>query len=309
MTSSREHPPAAAGAKCPIVLACDENYAMPLATTLRSLVEANARHWPLQVTVLTDGLAERTKGLVAASLPPGSVSLTWRLIDVSRFAHLSLMSHVSRMTFARFEIEHAFGGDVKRVVYLDTDTLVLGDLGPLFEVDLGAHVLAAVADDHIDAAIRAGDSRRLKGVPDLVNYFNAGVLLIELSNWRRFEISQRAILHLQAHPHLPYSDQDALNAVCASNWLPLESKWNHQDHFATRIEDISPDKRPAIVHFITARKPWLTKSVSPNRDLYNRFKERTKFSAGLLERMHSSITFSYYSLIAKYTKRKPWIEE
>ena len=39
----------------PIVLACDQNYAMPLATTLRSLVDSNRRHWPLDITVLSDG--------------------------------------------------------------------------------------------------------------------------------------------------------------------------------------------------------------------------------------------------------------
>ena len=56
---------------CPLVLACDDAYAMPLATTLRSLAEANQSRWPLDVTVLTDDASETTRAMVDASLPIG----------------------------------------------------------------------------------------------------------------------------------------------------------------------------------------------------------------------------------------------
>ena len=47
--------------KTPIVLAADAKYAMPLAVTLRSIVEANRRHWPLEFYILHDGFSEELR--------------------------------------------------------------------------------------------------------------------------------------------------------------------------------------------------------------------------------------------------------
>lgn len=292
-------PPATAGHKCPIVLACDERYAMPLATTLRSLVEANTRHWPLDVTVLTDGLAEETKVRVGDSLPAGSVSLSWRLIDVSRFAGFSLMPHVSRMSFARFDIERAFGPDVMRVLYLDTDILVLGDLGPLFEMDLGDHVLAAVADDHIDGTIRAKGGHGLAGVPNVARYFNAGVLLINLDSWRRYGTGRSAMEYMVKFPNSPYSDQDGMNVACDNEWAMLDRRWNYQQHRPLRISSLAPGERPAVVHFITEKKPWLPSSMSLNADLYDSFRDRTRFRRSPHSRVRDALMTLAYRILRK----------
>lgn len=279
----------ASSAKCPIVLACDENYAMPLATMLRSLVEANVRHWPLDVAVLTDGFADGVRARVGASLPQGSVSLRWHLIDLSRFAELPLMPHISRITYARFDIENVFRNDVERVLYLDTDLLVLDDLGPLFAFDLGDHVLGAVTDDHIDVADRAGEDK-LAGVPAVASYFNAGVLVIDLLRWRRHEIAREAIEYLARCPTSPYSDQDGLNVACDGKWAALDGRWNYQRHRTARIAPLPPAERPAVVHFITGMKPWLPEKMNPNARLYDEYRGRTEFRRQIGTKIHDLAT-------------------
>lgn len=267
---------------------------MPLATTLRSLAEANTRHWPLEVMVLTDGLAEGTRVRVIASLPPGSVTLTWRNIDVARFAAFGLMPHVSRMTFARFEIEYAFATDVGRIIYLDTDILVLGDLGSLFDIDLGESVLAAVPDYYIDASIQAKVVDKLAGVPRVTRYFNAGVLVINLDAWRSHATARSAIDYLARFPKAPYSDQDALNAVCDGRWLVLDGRWNYQRHHTVRIGSLVPSERPAVVHFITGSKPWLPSSTSLNAALYDSYRSRTEFKRSPSSRVKdATATFTH----------------
>ena len=57
---------------CPLVLACDEAYAMPLATTLRSIADHNHTHAPLEVHVLTSGYSEPTRRKVVDSVPAGA---------------------------------------------------------------------------------------------------------------------------------------------------------------------------------------------------------------------------------------------
>jgi lipopolysaccharide biosynthesis glycosyltransferase len=293
--------------KCPILLACDENYAMPLATTLRSLVETNERHWPLDVTVLTDGFAERTRTRVTASLPSGSAALRWSSIDLSPFAPILLAlqsarrrAHSAEMSYldprnaatiyGRLTLEQAFASDVQRILYLDADILVLEDLGPLFDVDLGDDILAAVPDDYVDAAIQARNAGPLEGVPNVARYFNAGLMVINLDRWRSHDMAKSAIEYMVKFPNSRYSDQDGLNAACNGRWIELNGRWNYQSHRTVRISALPPAERPAVVHFITGQKPWLPSSTSLNAGLYDSYRDRTKFRRGLHSRVRDSMT-------------------
>lgn len=294
LTKPLEPTAAASYAKCPIVLACDENYAMPLATTLRSLAEANVRYWPLDVTVLTDGFAEGIRTRVVESLPQGSVHLRWHQIELSRFADLPLMPHISRITFARFDIEHAFGDDVERVLYLDTDILVLGDLGPLFALDLGGQVLAAALDYYVDPVVQAGDVDTFAGVPTVARYFNAGVLMIDLRRWRQYGAARQAIEYLVRSPSSPLSDQDGLNVACDGRWAELDERWNYQRHLWVRIASMASTKKPAVVHFVSSRKPWLPSSMNLNARLYDAYRNRTAFRRPMWVKIHdATATFAH----------------
>ena len=283
----------------PIVLACDQNYAMPLATTLRSLVDSNQRHWPLDITILSDGFTDALKQRVLDSLPTGSVGVRWYPVDTARYANYPLMPHHSRMTYARFQLEHVFGPEVRRVVYLDTDILVLGDLEELSKTPLGGAVLAAVPDDFVDTSIRAGIAANLVGVPQVARYFNAGILVIDLDRWRRHEVARRSIEYMARFPNSPYSDQDGLNSACDRTWAAIDKRWNFQQHLRVRIDDLADHERPAIVHFITGKKPWLPKSTSLNATMYRRFRDRTQFREQPMERMMATLTTLSYRVARK----------
>jgi len=270
---------------CPIVMASDENFAMPLATMLRSLAESNSPHWPLNVTVLTDVFSHEGRRLVQASLPMGSVQLRWQVIDLKRYEDFRPMSYLSKMTYARFQIDEVFDTDVERVIYLDADMLVLDDILPLAKADLQGAIVGAVADRYIDGARRRGVEPYPGGVPNVSRYFNAGVLVIDLGQWRRRQITQRAVKYLADFPESPYSDQDALNVACDSAWCELNAKWNFQQHFAFRITRMPHADRPAIVHFITSAKPWKPSSLNCNASLYESFRDRTAFRRSRREKI------------------------
>jgi hypothetical protein len=71
-----------------ILLACDERFAMPLATTLRSIVESQPDATAFRFCVMTDrfGASERAK--VQSSLPAGSPEVEWVPISLDRFSGL-----------------------------------------------------------------------------------------------------------------------------------------------------------------------------------------------------------------------------
>jgi len=297
---------------CPIVLACDEGYAMPLATTLRSLADSNTRHWPLLVTVLHDGFREATKELIARSVPAGAIELLWKPIDLMEFSRFShRMPHVSSMTYARLQLHNSLDSSPERVLFLDSDILVIEDLGALAGADLGGRMIGAVPDAHVDAALRKGQRRpEHEGVPRVSGYFNAGVLVVDLAKWRAHRISERAMQYLSEHPNLPYGDQDALNATCDGLWARLPKRWNFQLHHATRIAALPPHERPAIVHFITQSKPWKASSASINAKLYNEFRDRTVFRRTGGEKLWDlAVTIAYRLKYRLVRTIGGWIED
>jgi len=145
-----------------------------------------------------------------------------------------------------------------KVLYLDSDLIVADDLAPLWETDLGDALLGAVVNPfypfmHFHAPGRPED------------YFNSGVLLMNLARMRAESTAAKLYDYARTHPSAHYPDQDAYNAVCEGRWLRLHPRWNAQStFFELRDADlplppqqvIEARSRPAIVHFIGPFKPW-----------------------------------------------------
>ena len=254
------------GMRCPIVLACDKRYAMPLATTLRSIVDTNRSGEPLEFHVLVDGVSERMRRRILDFLPHGSASIRWIEVDLDMFRGFSTISYISKITYARFLIPRIFPDTVSRVLYLDCDILVLDDLRALWETDLEGHVLGAVLD-RIDSQLK-NQTIRLP-VPRVRDYFNAGVLLIDLDQWRKLQVVETALQYLQRCPGSPYSDQDALNFACDGVWKKLDSRWNYLAYDEKfDVSELAGEHKPGIVHFTTWNKPWRPGVYNANAALY-----------------------------------------
>lgn len=281
-------PPAPARA---IVLACDETYAMPLATTLRSLVDSNASRGPLEIYVLADDISAASRKRVCDSLPNGSAVIHWKPVELDQFAQLSTLSYISKMTFARFLIPQLLPSAVARVLYLDVDVLVLSDLEQLWTVDLNGRPVGAVLDN-LDVQIRHGKpgvEAILARVPRVERYFNAGVLLIDVERWRRERVSERALDYLSHNPETPFADQDALNVACDERWQDLGRRWNFQDHVDVRLDQLPARDRPGIVHFVTSKKPWKPASFSLNAAFYDAFRSKTHFRRNRHDRCYDAL--------------------
>jgi lipopolysaccharide biosynthesis glycosyltransferase len=274
---------------CPLVFACDGAWAMPLATALRSVAEANQKAWALEIYVLSHGLSEDIKGKIIDSLPKGSCSIRWVLVDLTPFARFSTLQHISKTTYARLLIPDILSKDIPRALYLDADVLVLDDLRPIWEVHLDGTVLGAVIDERVDTHIKIGNTS-LAGwpLPRVRNYFNAGVLLIDLASWRAERISEKALEYLERCPHSVYSDQDALNVACDGVWKKLDPRWNYyQIDLEKPISDLSATQRPGIIHFHGWQKPWDPRTLNMNAQFYDSFRTRTLFACTFQERLRN----------------------
>ena len=166
---------------------------------------------------------------------------------------------------------------LERVIYLDTDTVVLNPLTELWRSNLGEDVLGAVRDAVSPWA--AGQFmthwRDLDLSPE-TPYFNAGVLVIPLDSWRTHRLAAKLVNILRAK-YLVHGDQDALNAGVQGRWLELPRRWNVQTMdwsgqtvgwalMRKEIEEALAD--PAIIHYTSPGKPWWQGCTHPRSDLW-----------------------------------------
>ena len=171
-----------------------------------------------------------------------------------------------------------------RILYLDSDLVVLDSLAPLWDLDLTGHWVAAVTnvfqDDHLDRPAALG----LTG-PE--RYFNAGVLLMNLAEMREDGCTEALMSYaVEQAERLSWRDQDALNVVLGSRRLDLHPRWNCMNSVmrfpravevfgATAVAEARED--PAIRHFEgpSVNKPWHPDCEQEGRELYFEHRRHT----------------------------------
>ncbi|MGH8528229.1 MAG: glycosyltransferase family 8 protein [Nevskiales bacterium] len=170
-----------------------------------------------------------------------------------------------------------------RVLYLDADMIVADRLDAIWELDLGDHALAAVTNPLYPEMSTAFLGEL--GLPSIDNYFNSGMLLLNLTEWRRQNIVTAILKFVQDGVGLhTWPDQNALNAVLWRRRLALPPRWNAlsvvfdlpPQLLPYRAEElVEARQNPAIIHFIGHYKPWHYRCKHPFRELYFRHLRQT----------------------------------
>ena len=249
-----------------IVYCVDRGYAIPLAVSLRSLHESNPGK-QISVIVLTLDFDDELVARVRRSVPELEVSF----VDVESVipSGLPRVKAFSRAAYGRLFAPAVLAGSAERILYLDADTIVLGNLDGLNGVILADHTLAAVQSvepPFISGALGVPMWRSL-GISRDAPYFNSGVLLINPERWIEQRVAERTIEMAQTYSDSNlWADQDALNIVFQGDFLRLDQRWNaesplrkpiHLGHALFDPDEIrSAGEDPAVVHFIGSPKPW-----------------------------------------------------
>jgi lipopolysaccharide biosynthesis glycosyltransferase len=182
--------------------------------------------------------------------------------------------------------------DVDRILYLDGDTIACDSLAPLWTTDLEGAYLGAVSnvfqDDHL------GHLTAL-GYDDPRDYFNSGVLLLNLELMRRDGCTQALLEYAKGHRHeLVWPDQDTLNVVLGRRRRALHPRWNCMNSmfrypwsmYVFGAEALACAREsPGIRHFEgpTLNKPWHYDSWCRTRDAYFAHRRATPWPTVELE--------------------------
>ena len=165
------------------------------------------------------------------------------------FGHLPRL-HDDLTTYGRLLIAEHVAAD--RVLYLDSDLIVTCDVLQLEHIDLQGQLLGAVTRTKVAYTLDQ-DYLNAHGIDKETDYFNAGVLLIDLDRWRTTEVRSRWEEIVGEEPEgLRCHDQTVLNRLCAGAFYRLPSRYNAP--FLAQRE--APDHTNGIFHFLGSPKPW-----------------------------------------------------
>ncbi|MEM9091325.1 MAG: glycosyltransferase [Cyanobacteria bacterium P01_F01_bin.53] len=151
----------------------------------------------------------------------------------NKFQEKSPERRISRyMQYARLFLKELFP-DVTRVIYLDGDTLVLGDIQELFVQgsQLTSHRYLAAVPQLFPAMFYFSNPFKMwVDLRKFKNTFNSGVLLTDLSFWdARTYTSLRHYLALDTRNNYRLynlGDETVFNLMFKESYIPLHKQWN-----------------------------------------------------------------------------------
>ena len=200
--------------------------------------------------------------------------------------------------------------NIDRVLYLDSDTVIEGNLDELWNLDLDGYYLAGV-DDCLSSKYRD-----LIGLSDSDTYCNSGVLLINVKKWRENNIVKSFIEAIvKNNGYFVFNEQSLINSVLGGHIKVLPQKYNvnslvylydyeelmklrkpHEFSYS-RDEFYEARNNPIITHytgnFYVDRRPWIEKSDHPHKQVYSDYYAMTPWR-------NESLTIDRRGLIKKF---------
>jgi lipopolysaccharide biosynthesis glycosyltransferase len=232
-----------------VVLCCDAKY-LPFSLMAAGQVLAQPEARDFDVCIVANE---------PVSLPPTLAHLPVRLVQVDPgllFDDQDVHGRLPVASYVRLALPDILAGDYGRIAYLDSDMFIDGgDFGRLLRLDLGGRPLAAVRDYYqwLNPEVHIGDFKAA-GLPARP-YFNSGLLLFDLDDWRRRQVMARCLeIGRRYGPALKNYDQSLLNCLFPGDWAELSPVWNWQISFKRPfLETVAG---PNVVHFIGPWKAW-----------------------------------------------------
>lgn len=285
----------------PIVLCCDNNYAPYTAVTIKSIIDNNISNDNLDFVIFTSNVTLQYKNMIS-SLSNDRISIRFYELNAMNDAYIH--GHFSKVNYYRFFISEIMS-KYDKVIYLDVDMIVKGNIKELYSIDLcgksiGVCRAIGLIYHYYDQIPKKINNRGLAHYWDEIlklkrpeNYFNSGMLLIDISSFKSKNILTKLLKTNNEIVNPSGVDQDIFNVVFNDDVYFIHKKWNHTKNNPMFIENknnflkneyvkelLESESDCKIIHYADKIKPW--NKASYLYEIWWEYAKKTEFYEILL---------------------------
>lgn len=307
-----------------IVFACSNTYAPYLGVTIESLKDNISTDQNYDIIVLERNISKlNMKKLKSIVVDYSNISLRFFNVeaivsDIDFYLpnnNLDLSEETYYTVLAPWVLKN-----YDKAAVLDCDIIIDHDISELYRVNLNDNYLAATIEYLFQAFLNnkkvnkngrvSKYCRETLGLDDEFEYFQAGVLLMNLKLFRK-DFIMKDLLEDIDHNKYDIVEQDLLNKIAKGRWLKLDYRWNYMACYSDTVVahlDFIPDNerkeydslkgRAYIYHYITGDKPWRNPSLK-YADIWWKYAAKTVYYEESVKEMISFVSNNVFSNFAK----------
>lgn len=239
----------------------DENFVMPMGVSMVSVLENNPAE-PVVFHVMTEGLSEKSVGqlkVLASGYPNCAICIHELQLDI--LDGLPVFSSLGRAAYYRIFLDKVLPEALLRVLYLDGDIVCLGRLQELTKRAFGDATVMVVKDKPVTA-------EKQEKKFQLTEYFNSGMLYINLEQWRKQHVAEQLLeVFFARKDELNHVDQDALNIVMQGHKRILDERFN----FIPGDDPVAEVPEGTVFLHYAGTKPWYFWLEFPLQRYFNQY--------------------------------------
>lgn len=283
----------------PVVYITDNNFVMQTSVSITSLIY-NRKKSNYKIYIIGSNLTQENINLLNKLSTKNSVI---EIIegDISKIKNLHIFNEDSEKYLSatesalfKFQIPHIFKNHSK-ILYIDGDTIITNSLEELYNTELENNYVAAAHD--------TGKIYFKQKYTELCpEYFNSGVMLLNLDLLRKESVSEKLIKTKLELKDSALMDQNVLNIVfkdrikiidikynlLIQNLERASGQWNIEtiNHlFNSKYKNFKDIKKHAyIIHFSSKDKPWFYNNLTFS-DLWYKYYRKSPFGKRTLKRI------------------------
>lgn len=245
-----------------IVVSINTNYVKPLCVMLRSLLDQNP-DTEFTVYVIHSSLTQEHFDYIKQIVGKGNFYLQEIGVPADFMSDAPVLFHFTKEMYYRIFCAKLLPLEAEKALYLDPDMVIINPIHSLYDIDMGKNYFAAA--QAVNSVTQMEFKKRLN-MPEDSNYFNSGVLLMNLKELRRTQDLQKPLEFIRRMGEKLYlPDQDVLNALYYDKTIlldPLIYNYDARYYNAMRVRSLGKvdmawiKKNTVIVHFCGKSKPW-----------------------------------------------------
>lgn len=258
-----------------LLLTLDENYLLPCKVMLYSFFANNSGENDVTIYLLHSNISTEKLDELSNYCSTFGAVLKPISVDASLFENAPTNKRYPKEMYYRLLSPLILPQELDRVLYLDPDILIINSLRPLWEMNLYGKTFAAASHTGLTEMANGINQMRLDTSHE---YFNSGVMLIDLNDARKTVILEDVFRCVREHEkELILPDQDVFNILYGKQTMPVDDViWNYHVRNYPKYLVRSTGKHDlnwvmqntAVLHFCGKNKPWREEYKNPFGILY-----------------------------------------